>query len=76
MKIALVEGSSQLKAVGYDEVNRVMAVMFAGGKDVYVYHGVIKRVYDGFEAAESKGSYLAQHIKPNYAFTKLEVPEF
>lgn len=72
MKLEILEGSSTITAFGYDEANKVLAVKFSGA-DVYVYHGVIKRIFDGFVASESKGSFLSQNIKPFYSFTKLDM---
>lgn len=62
--------SSQIEAIGYDEVNQYLYVQFKGGS-VYVYYGVVKYVYDGFINAESIGRYFGQYIRNKYKYTRL-----
>ena len=62
--------SSNVAKCGYDESKAELHVEFKGG--IYVYHDVPKKVYDGFMAAESKGSFLAQNIKGVYPASKKE----
>jgi hypothetical protein len=57
--------SSNILSAGYDPATKMMEVEFRGkgGNTTYQYHEVPKEVYDGFLAADSKGSYLHSNIK-------------
>lgn len=57
--------SSNLVSAGYDAATKTMEVEFYGksGNTIYQYHDVPKEVYDGFLAADSKGSYFHNNIK-------------
>lgn len=54
--------SSNVKACGYDPTTRTLAVQFAGG-GIYHYQDVPPEVYDGFQKAESKGSFIAKSVR-------------
>lgn len=62
--------SSQVKAVGYDEASKTLAVQFKHGAGaVYHYGGVSPELHQAFISAESMGKFHGQHIKP-LAFEK------
>lgn len=56
--------SAQLQAIGYDAERQVLAVKFARGGAVYHYSGVKADLHAAFMAAESKGAFFTQRIKP------------
>mgnify|MGYP000361362185 FL=1 len=57
--------SNQVGAVGYDPATQTLAVTFARGAGaIYHYPNVSPEVHAEFMAAESKGSFFGQHIKP------------
>lgn len=56
--------SSQVRAIGYDEATRTLAVTFVHGIGaVYQYQGVAPEVHTAFVSAESIGKYFGKHIK-------------
>lgn len=59
--------SSNIAAIGYNSVCRVLQVDFLTGKR-YRYQDVPTQVFDGFLAASSKGRYLNSVIKSEFAF--------
>lgn len=66
--------SSQVKAIGYDEATKTLAVQFTRGTGaVYHYPNVEKETYDAFVGAESIGVFFGQEIK-NLPFEKF-MPE-
>lgn len=72
--MALVE-SSQVACIGYDAGTKTLAVQFARGPGhVYHYPAVEQKTFDDFMAADSKGSFFRDHIKP-LAFDKFPTPE-
>lgn len=57
--------SNQVGAIGYDSATNTLACTFARGPGhVYHYPGVDQKTFDAFMAAESKGTFFGQHIKP------------
>ena len=62
--------SSNIVSIGYDTQNRVLEVEFKDGS-VYQYTNVPPSEYEGIMASSSHGSYLNDHIKPNYPYTKI-----
>jgi hypothetical protein len=62
--------SSCVARLGYDRVEEEVYVEFHGGA-VYAYEGVPPAVYEQFERAESKGTFLNAAIKPRYPARKL-----
>ena len=60
--------STNIKAIGYDDIERELVIEFPNG--TYVYHDVPREVHAGLVVSESKGGYLAKHIKGRYEFTK------
>jgi hypothetical protein len=67
--------SSNLAAVGYDEENSNLFVLFqdknGGPGQKYYYTGVPKSVYSELMAAPSKGRFLAAHIKGHYSYGRI-----
>ncbi len=56
--------SSQVKAIGYDEATKTLAVTFTRGAGaIYHYPDVEKSVYEDFIKAESIGQFFGKHIK-------------
>ena len=65
--------SEQLAAIGHDPAREVLAVQFKRGGALYHYSGVTREQHAVFLAADSKGAFFAQHIRPLPA-TKVEEP--
>lgn len=71
-RIATVEvKSSNIKAVGYDPVSKVLQVDFKNNTS-YQYADVPHEQMVDLLSAPSVGKYLAAYIKPTHAATKLE----
>jgi len=68
MKMIKVE-SSNIESIGVEEVENIK-VRFKGGAE-YVYTAP-KGLFAQFNAAESKGKFLAQYIKGKLPFKKVE----
>ncbi len=65
--------SSQIKTVGYDPESGEMDIQFKPGS-VYRYRNVEQKLFDDFMAAESKGKFFGQFIKPRqdeFLFSKI-----
>jgi hypothetical protein len=56
--------------VGYDADAEEAYVEFHGS-GLYAYRGVSPRVYEEFVAADSKGTFVNEVIKPRYPFRKV-----
>ncbi len=65
-----VEKSSQVAQIGYDAATRRLAVRFKSG-GLYIYCDVPTKVWDGLQAAESKGTYIAKSVKGTYGFVRI-----
>lgn len=64
--------SSNVQAIGYDEVNQVLYVRF-DNNSLYSYQGVPIAEFDGLQNASSKGTYLNVNIKKGpYLYQRLE----
>lgn len=61
--------SGQVESIGHE--GTTLAVKFKHG-GVYHYHGVSADDFAKLQKAESIGSHLGKHIKPNFKFTKLD----
>ena len=62
--------SNQVKAIGYDEATKTLAVQFTRGAGaIYHYPNVEPEMHKAFMTSESIGSFFGAHIKP-LAFTK------
>ncbi len=55
--------STAIMSIDYDPPSRVLFVRFVDG-DLYAYFGVPRSTYDAFLAAESKGRFLAEQVRP------------
>lgn len=67
--------SNQVKAIGYDEATKTLAVTFARGAGaIYHYPDVDPELYAEFIGAESIGAFFGKHIKP-LPFKKFRAPE-
>ena len=62
--------SSALEAVGFDAERAELHVRFKGGA-TYVYSDVPDHVYRELLEAGSKGGFVANVVKPNYACREL-----
>lgn len=65
MKRVRVIGSSVVRSIGYEAGARTLEVRFTSG-EVYQYLDVEPGDVEAFFAAESKGTFLNEHIKPRY----------
>lgn len=66
--------SSQIAAVGYEELTLTMTVKFTNG-NVYEYANVPKELFDKMMAAKSVGSFFSAEIKSKpetYPYDKIE----
>lgn len=62
--------SSNVAEIGYDEATQEVYVDFISS-GLYVYSGVPLPVFQDFEAAPSKGSFVNQILKPTYPYRKV-----
>lgn len=62
--------SSNIAAVRYDAEQGLLEVEFLNGGR-YQYYDVPGHVAHAFEQAESKGRYLARHIKGHYRYARV-----
>lgn len=62
--------SSNIASIGYDEDSNTLEIEFRNG-GVYQYFDVPFHEYDDLMGAESKGQYLANHIKGHYRYVKV-----
>lgn len=69
MKLTTVE-SSMVHAVGYDEEERELEVVFNNG-GIYRYENVDEDEYEGLMDADSKGQYMRAHIIDMHPYYKV-----
>ena len=63
--------SSNLQAIGYDEIQQILYIEFKKS-GTYQYFGVDKSIYDGYFSAVSIGKYFGQMVKKaRYRLTKV-----
>ncbi|HEY6550308.1 MAG TPA: KTSC domain-containing protein [Solirubrobacterales bacterium] len=62
--------SSCVAKIGYDP-NAEEAYVEFHDSGLYAYRGVPARVFEAFVAAESKGTFVNEVIKPRYPFRKV-----
>ena len=65
--------SSNVAAIGYlpsDKATGALFVRFVGGA-IYRYEGVPPHVHAALMASESKGKYVAAHVRGAYPFARL-----
>lgn len=70
-----IEGSTNIRAAGYDEAAKEMSIAFHGGPEVYVYKDVPPATFANFMAATSKGSHYHAHIRGKFSFEKKPEPK-
>lgn len=63
--------SSCIEAIGYDANTRELHVRFLESGETYVYYNVDQWVFEEFQHADSKGTYLNTDIKGSYQYDKL-----
>jgi hypothetical protein len=64
--------SSNVRAIGYDESEQVLHVIFLNNNTHYIYKGVPIGEFDGLKNAPSIGSYLHRNIKNLYPYERIE----
>ena len=62
--------SSNIEAIGYDSSTQELHVRFLKSGLTYVYYGVEDWVFQEFLAADSKGIFLNERVKPTYDCAK------
>jgi hypothetical protein len=62
--------SSNVAAVGYDEVGQIAYVEFLNGS-LYMYKGVPVHEYENLRTASSVGSYLNRNFKNVYPYERI-----
>ena len=62
--------SSNIAAIGYDEVEAILEIEFLSGA-VYEYYGVPPEVFDDFLMSSSKGKYMWDHIRDIYEYERI-----
>lgn len=63
--------STNVAAIGFDPVARLLLVEFKKSGQRYAYHGVTEEEFNGMLGAPSAGQYLNQVIKPKYGVEKV-----
>jgi len=64
--------SSSIASIGYDPRERVLELEFRQSWEVYQYFDVPTEEYAAFLAADSKGTFLNQRLKPRgYRYQRL-----
>jgi len=58
--------SSNIRAIGYDPVARILGIAFHSRALPYYFTNVPASIYREFMAAGSKGTFYQQRIKPYY----------
>jgi len=66
-----VYGSSNIESAGYEDGS--LCVRFKGGS-VYRYDAVTAEMWAAFQAAPSKGAWLARHVTRNPAYPVRKLP--
>lgn len=68
--------SSNVFAYAYNKDSQTLMVAFKGGK-IYAYSKVPPALFNGLQAAESKGKFISENIVKcgNFKFRKYEVQE-
>lgn len=62
--------SSNLSAVGYDDVSGTLTIEFNDG-GLYEYHNVPQAIYEGLMSSTSKGQYFHRFIRDSYDTNKI-----
>jgi hypothetical protein len=64
--------SSVVAKMIYDDEKETLRIVYVSGR-IYDYKKVPLEIYEAMKASDSKGTFLNQHIKPNYEFEKVEL---
>ena len=68
-----MESSSVVAAMRYNAQTRVVTLIFRGDRGLYRYYDVPPEMWEAFQAAPSKGTFLNQVFKEQgYQFEKVE----
>ncbi len=62
--------SSSIAAIGYDEDSQTLQVEFNRGT-LYQYFDVPQQIFDELQQANSVGTFLNEHIKGIYRYSKV-----
>lgn len=62
--------SSNVASIGYDPASQTLEVEFNNGS-VYQYYNVPEGIFDQFQAAPSKGQFLAYQIKDRFPYARV-----
>lgn len=73
MKLTPVQ-SSMLNAVGYDSKAKILQVVFSSGSS-FQYFDVPQKAYDELITAESKGTYMANHVINCYQYEQVKTDD-
>lgn len=68
----IIEGSSNIAEVNFNEANSSLRVKFHSGGE-YIYDAVPKRIYEAFINADSKGSYFYKNIRDKYRAHRVNI---
>lgn len=71
MKRVRILSSSVVRSIGYEGRTRTLEVGFTSG-EVYQYLDVDPSDVEAFLAADSKGTFLNEQIKPRYQAVRVE----
>lgn len=63
--------SSSLTSITYVPKDRLLEVVFRRTGHIYDYFGVPRETYEALMAADSKGAFLNQVIKPAFHHTRV-----
>ncbi|MEO6871231.1 MAG: KTSC domain-containing protein [Chthoniobacterales bacterium] len=66
--------SSNVASVGYSRSRRALEIEFTRGA-VYRFMDVPRSVYRELLAADSKGGFIAEHIRDHYRFVRVRPPQ-
>ncbi len=62
--------SRNIKSIGYDPSINTLEVEFNSGS-IYQYYTVPSSIYEGIMSANSKGTFLNDHIKGKYPYKRI-----
>lgn len=62
--------SSNIDAIGYDPVQRILKVVFKSGS-IYDYYEVDQQIYEGLMSADSIGRTFNQTVRNVFMFKKV-----
>jgi hypothetical protein len=63
--------STSLVSIGYDPETKTLELEFVAGT-VYQYFDVPQSVYEALMAADSKGTFVSDHVKGQFFFNRIE----